>query len=156
MDHSCRGPIFINRQVCLKLHRCFPKPAHHPSPTVGRWALSSASETLAGSAGLQRLPTTTLKARSPQPPNLQMDGAVSKWTRVGPSNPPNPNGQGGLSPTLQMHRSVSKWTRVGSPPTLHDLRQLPNLQKWAKGGGTLNLSGLGAGRLPTLQRSANQ
>ena len=79
-----------------------------------------------------------------------MDRTVSKWT--GPPGPPNPTGgprglqmdKGfGGPPTLQMDRAISKLTKVGGPRTFHDLKRLPNLRKWARGGGAFNLSGLG-------------
>ena len=41
----------------------------HPSPSVGRWAPSSASETMAGSARLQSLPTTPLRGRQAWSPS---------------------------------------------------------------------------------------
>ena len=60
--------------------------------------------------------------RSPRSPNGQR-----VW---GPPNPPN--GQG----DLQIDKG---W----GPRTFHDLKRLPNLRKWARGGGAFNLSGLG-------------
>ena len=102
---------------------------------MGRWALSSASETLAGSAGLQRLPTTTLSGR--QAVIAQLDSnvyfisrPVATFTTCGGAlcDLRLPTGQGLGAPTLhdlshdlrlQNPQPFTTWG--GGPPTLRDL-----------------------------------
>ena len=78
-----------------------PKPAHHPSPSVGRWAPSSASETMAGSARLQSLPTTPLRGRQAWSPSHCITIYITdpKPDKIALARFPTPNppsGQGGL------------------------------------------------------------
>ena len=122
LEHAC-----LDEQSSEALN---PKPAHQPSPSVGRWAPSSASETMAGSARLQSLPTTPLTGS----PSL-VAKPLYQYTLT--LNPTKLLSRGSRPPTLQGDRAVSKWTRVGAPP---DLSRLANEQ----GLGAPNPSRLGA------------
>ena len=115
------------------------KPAHHPSPSVGRWAPSSASETMAGSARLQSLPTTAQGSPSlVAKPLYQYILITLNPTKIARTRPPQPF-------------TTCKWTRVGGPPNPSRLANgqglgAPNPSRLANG------QGLGA---PNPSRLAN-
>ena len=138
-----------------------PKPAHHPSPSVGRWAPSSASETMAGSARPQSLPTTPLRGRqawspshcitiyindpkpdkialarfpTPNPPSGQGVLQMDKgWGGWGSPNPSRlANGQGLGAPNPSRLGAAAPQPLGGQgPPTLHDLQNLQMDKGWA-------------------------
>ena len=102
---------------------------------------------------------TKLLSRGSRPPTLQVDRAVSKWTRVGA---PQPFTTCKWDTGRDLGSTTGKWTRVappppnpsrvanrqglGAPPTPHDLgRQGPNPSRLANG------QGLGTPTLHDLQ-----
>ena len=90
-----------------------PKPAHHPSPSVGRWAPSSASETMAGSARPQSLPTTPLRGRQAWSPSHCITIYINdpKPDKIALARFPTPNPPSGQG-VLQMDKGWGGW---GSP-----------------------------------------